>query len=58
MEKIIDILVNNGVAVATLAYFIFRDYKFMGTLNTTLNNVQLSLKSLDKAIDRLKKGEK
>lgn len=36
MEPIIDLIVSNGIGVACIAYFIFRDYKFMSTLQQTL----------------------
>lgn len=36
MEQIANYIINNGVAVGVLIYFIFRDYKFMTALTETL----------------------
>ena len=36
MENVIDLIVSNGIGVACIAYFIFRDYKFMSSLQQTL----------------------
>ena len=39
MEQIVQLLVNNGTAVVIIAYFMYRDYKFMGTLQDTLTTL-------------------
>ena len=39
MQDLITVITNNGVAVAVLVYFIYRDNKFMGTLQTTLQTL-------------------
>ena len=39
MDQIVQLLVNNGTAVAVIAYFMYRDYKFMGTLQDTLTTL-------------------
>ena len=39
MQDLIAVITNNGVAVAVLVYFIYRDNKFMGTLQTTLQTL-------------------
>ena len=39
MEQIVQLLVNNGTAVVVIAYFMYRDYKFMGTLQDTLTTL-------------------
>lgn len=44
VEDIINLLVNNGIGVACIAYFIVRDYKFMSTLNNTLKSLEDSVK--------------
>ncbi len=40
MEDIINLIVNNGVGVACLVYFMFRDYKFCEKINNTLATVE------------------
>jgi hypothetical protein len=44
MEQLLTILVNNGAAIGLLAYFIYRDNKFMNELNDTLAEVRTYLK--------------
>lgn len=39
MQDIITMLVNNGTAVAVIAYFMYRDFKFMTTLRETLTTL-------------------
>lgn len=40
MENIIDLIVSNGIGVACIVYFMFRDYKFMTTLQQTLTTLE------------------
>lgn len=40
MEDIIDLIVSNGIGVACIVYFMFRDYKFLGTLQQTLTTLE------------------
>lgn len=39
MQELITMLVNNGTAVAVIAYFMYRDFKFMTTLRETLTTL-------------------
>lgn len=39
MEELVNLLVNNGVAVVVIAYFMFRDYKFIQNLNTNIQKM-------------------
>lgn len=43
--SIIDYIVKVGGTVICLAYFMFRDYKFMGQLQETLNTIKALLES-------------
>lgn len=40
MDNIIDLIVSNGIGVACIVYFMFRDYKFMSTLQQTLTTLE------------------
>lgn len=40
MDTIIDLIVSNGIGVACIVYFMFRDYKFMSTLQQTLTTLE------------------
>lgn len=44
MEDMISLIVNNGIGVVCIAYFIVRDYKFMSTLNNTLKSLEDSVR--------------
>lgn len=39
MQDLITMLVNNGTAVAVIAYFMYRDFHFMSTLRETLTTL-------------------
>ena len=57
MNDIVSLFVNNGVAVAVIIYFMIRDIKFMQDLNTRIQELIDSVKSLEK-IYKLRKEEK
>ena len=39
IDSLTTLIVNNGVAVAVIAYFMFRDYRFMDELQRTLQSL-------------------
>ena len=39
ITDIVNLFVNNGVAIAVIVYFMYRDYKFMDSLQTTLTTL-------------------
>ena len=39
MEDLVNLIVNSGVTVVIIAYFMFRDYKFMSQLQNTLTTL-------------------
>ena len=44
MKEITDLLINAGTTVVIIAYFIFRDFKFMQKLDATLDVIAELLK--------------
>lgn len=48
MENIIDLLVNNGVAIAVVAFFMWKDIRFMDTIQKTLTSLDESTKLIEK----------
>lgn len=46
MENLVDIIVNNGIAVVVVAYFLFRDYKWNNELIKTLTTIQTTLTAI------------
>lgn len=59
MENFVNIIVNNGVAVGIIVYFIYRDNKFMNTLTKTLTTLQDSVSSVKELLEHYinKKGD-
>ena len=43
MTDIANILLNNGVAIAVIAFFMYKDIQFSKTLNKTLTSLQESV---------------
>lgn len=52
LEAIISIIMNNGVAVGLLCYFVYRDNKFMNSLDVTLKTLQTSVDNLANLIEK------
>ena len=49
-EEIVNIFVNNGVAVAVIVYFMYRDFKFYDSLQTTLQTLVDTVDALNDTI--------
>ena len=50
VADIVSLIQNTGVTIVILAYFIFRDYKFMSTLQSTLTTLVNTVDTLKDAI--------
>jgi hypothetical protein len=50
MNDLVNLLVNNGIAVVVVAYFMFRDYKFNNELIKTMTSIQDSLQTINNKI--------
>lgn len=48
MEDIIQLFVNNGVAVAVVIFFMWKDIRFMDTIQKTLTSLDESTKLIEK----------
>lgn len=59
MQDLVTMLVNNGTAVAVIAYFMYRDFKFMSTLRETLTTLVDTVAVLKDAViqNKLSKTE-
>lgn len=57
MDELVNLILNSGVTVVILAYFIYRDFKFMTTLTQTLTTLVDTVEGLKQAIDRLDRLE-
>lgn len=56
MKELVTMIQNTGVTVVIIGYFIFRDYKFMGTLKDTLTTLVNTVSTL-KEVVQSKGGE-
>ena len=52
IEQIISVITNNGVSIGLLLYFVYRDNKFMNTLNTTLTTLKNTTESIKKMLEK------
>lgn len=56
MENIITMIINNGSAIALLAYFIYKDNKFTENITKALTSIEESLEIIKESI--IKGGSK
>ncbi len=54
MNDIVNLIVNNGVAVVVVGYFLFTNYKFTGEMLKTLTEITVTLKDIQ---EDLKNGK-
>lgn len=52
MENVVNLIMNNGMAVVIVAYFLFKDYKFNNQIVSLMGEIKEVLVSL-----RAKEGE-
>lgn len=50
MNELVNMIQNTGVTVVIIGYFIYRDYKFMGTLKDTLATLVNTVNTLKEVI--------
>lgn len=48
INDLVNIFVNNGVAIAVIIYFMFRDVKFMQKLTESVQELKDSVKEVTK----------
>lgn len=57
-KEIVNIIVNNGVALAVLGYFIFRDYKYITQLTQAIAVLQTTITAVKETLDAfISKGD-
>ena len=54
-ETLVNLIMNSGVSIAVIVYFMFRDYKFIQQLNA---NIQKMIDVLCLTNDRLSEMER
>lgn len=50
MENLITMIINNGSAIALLAYFIYKDNKFTENITKALTSIEESLEIIKESI--------
>lgn len=55
MENMVNLIVNNGVAIVVVGYFLFTNYKFNENLIKTLTEITVTLKDIQ---DDLREGQR
>lgn len=40
MEEFVSLIVSNGMSVVIIAYFLFKDYKFNGSITAILSEIK------------------
>lgn len=46
LTTLVNLFVNNGIAIAVIVYFCFRDWKFMSSLQSTLTTLVDAVRAL------------
>lgn len=54
MSEIANVILNSGVAVVVIAFFMYRDIKFMSQLQTTLTTLVDTVDTLKEVVNRTK----
>lgn len=53
IQELVNLIVNSGTAIIVVAYFMFRDYKFMGQLQITLTSLVETVGTLRDCVNEL-----
>lgn len=56
IKDLVSIFVNNGVAVAVIIYFMFRDMRFIQNLTSSIQELKDCVKDITKIYER-KEGD-
>lgn len=57
LEQIANLILNSAVSVVVIAYFMYRDFKFMGQLQTTLVTLVDTVSVLKDCVNELVRKE-
>lgn len=52
INDLVNIFVNNGVAIACIIYFMFRDFRFMTELTKSIQELKDSVKEATKLYEK------
>lgn len=57
-EALVNVAMNNGMAIVVTLYFLYRDWKFNSTLLETMTSLKETVTNLNQTVYRLHNGEK
>lgn len=57
MNDIVNLIINSGVSVVIVAYFIFKDNKFNNELVKTMTEITVTLKDIQEDLKSYKNKE-
>lgn len=58
MEAIVNLILNSSVSIVVIAYFMFRDYKFIQQLNVNIQKLVDIIASMNANVESMKKEVK
>ena len=56
LDEMMDLLVNNGTAVALLIYFIYKDNNFTENITKALSSIEESLEIIKDSVNKNKRN--
>ena len=56
LDEIMNLIVNNGTAVALLIYFIYKDNKFTENITKALSSIEESLEIIKDSVGKNKRN--
>lgn len=55
MDEMVNLIVNNGTAIALLLYFIYKDNKFTENITKALTSIEESLEIIKESVSKNKR---
>lgn len=56
LDEIVNLMINNGTAIALLIYFIYKDNKFTENITKALSSIEESLGIIKESVSRNKRN--
>ena len=58
MEALVNLILNSSVSIVVIAYFMFRDYKFIQQVNVNIQKLVDIIASMNANVENVKKEVK
>lgn len=56
LDEMVNLMVNNGTAIALLIYFIYKDNKFTENITKALSSIEESLEIIKESVSKNKRN--